>query len=111
MLGNNTKFQQKPHSETHKLVAHNLRCLRNNATNNRVLSFKFLLPVVENTDLFLREAFERRIDVLLILGHLGQSSARVLASEHGVGATGAVERNACCDVEDAALQSHIDGLR
>uniref|UniRef100_A0A9I9E8L6 Uncharacterized protein n=1 Tax=Cucumis melo TaxID=3656 RepID=A0A9I9E8L6_CUCME len=81
--------QQTPHSETRKLA-----CLRNNTANNRVLSLKFVLPVVENTDLFLREAFERRRDVLLILGHLGQSSARVLAGKHGVGTTGAVERTA-----------------
>lgn len=84
--------------------------LRNNTANNRVLSFEFLLPVIENADFFLRETFEGRSDIFLVLGHLCQSSAGILAGEHGVSAAGAVERNACCDVEDAALHSHIDGL-
>lgn len=81
-----------------------------NTPNNRVLSFELLFPIVENADLFLREAIEGWGDIFVVLAHLGESSAGVFAGEHGVGSSGTVEGFAGGDVEDSALESHVDGF-
>lgn len=80
-------------------------------SNDWILGFELLLPVVEDSDLLLGEAIEAGGDVFFILAHLGQGSAGVLAGEQGVGAAGAVEGLARCDVKHAALDGHVDRLR
>ncbi|OIV96453.1 hypothetical protein TanjilG_07845 [Lupinus angustifolius] len=81
-----------------------------NATNNRVLSLKLSLPIIKNSDLFLREAIERGSDIFVVLAHLCEGSASIFSGKHGVGTTGAVEGFAGGDVEDAALNGDVDGL-
>ncbi len=83
---------------------------RDNVTDNRVLSFELLLPVVENTDLLFGDAVEGGRDVLQVLAHLGEGSAGVLAGEHGVGSAGTVKGVSGGDVEDAAPDGDVDGL-
>ena len=81
------------------------------AANNRVLSLELVLPIVEDADLLVGEAVEVGGDVVVVLAHLGEGPAGVLAGEHGVGAAGAVEGFAGGDVEHAPLDGHVDGLR
>lgn len=71
---------------------------------------KLVLPIVQNSDLLVREAVQGGRDVFVVLAHLGQGSAGVLAGEHGVGAAGTVEGFSGGDVVDAALDGDVDGL-
>uniref|UniRef100_A0A7C9DME5 Uncharacterized protein n=1 Tax=Opuntia streptacantha TaxID=393608 RepID=A0A7C9DME5_OPUST len=87
------------------------KSILNDATNNRVLSFELLLPISENTKLLLSEAIEGRDDIVVVLAHLGKSTASVFSGEHGVRASGAVEGPAGGDVENTAFDCYVNGLR
>jgi len=62
---------------------------------------EFVLPVVENADLLVREVVEGGGDAVVVLAHLRQGSGGIFASEHGVGATGALKGFSSADVVDA----------
>jgi len=71
---------------------------------------KLVLPIVENSDLLFGEAVEGGGDVFVVLAHLGEGSAGVLAGEHGVGTAGTVEGFSGGDIVDAALHGDVNGL-